>query len=384
MFKVFVSQSDDVDTEDAIDEVLEDIKEQLNDLKPKAGLLYCGIDFDHQLILDEIYKEWPNLHLIGATTDGEFGSHSGFLEDSISFTLFVSDKIEIASGLGLNFNEDVYAPGNAVEGATKKLKQEPALCITNPEAINANGDGVLALLKETLGNKFPIYGGLSADQWRFNKTYQFYNNQVLSNSIPILLFAGALNYSSSAKVGWSPIGDPAIINRSKDNIVFEIDNMTAKEFYTKKIGDIVPSGDIPLAILDENGKHKYLRASIMNFEEDGSLAFLGNVPQGSLVQLCHAQSESLLRGCDDSIKSAIENYPKESQPEVALCFSCAGRHQILGTRTKEETDVIKSHFEEKNISFSGFYTYGEIGSNNTDTETHFHNETFITLLIGEA
>ena len=69
------------------------------------------------------------------------------------------------------------------------------------------------------------------------------------------------------------------------------------------------------------------------------------------------------------------------QPDAALFFSCTARRQILSTRAEEEYQFAKKHLSAE-LPSCGFYTYGEIAPLEQDGSTLFHNETFITLLIG--
>jgi hypothetical protein len=67
--------------------------------------------------------------------------------------------------------------------------------LTVPEGFTASGVLILDGLKQVLGQNVPIIGGLAADHWRFQKTYQFFRSEVLSDAVPILLFSGALLFS---------------------------------------------------------------------------------------------------------------------------------------------------------------------------------------------
>ena len=71
MFFALVAQSDDIDSAGALEEILEQCRDKLGDRTPKAGLLFAGIDLDHEAILAGIDDAWPGLELIGCTTDGE-------------------------------------------------------------------------------------------------------------------------------------------------------------------------------------------------------------------------------------------------------------------------------------------------------------------------
>jgi len=116
MLKVAIGHSDDVDSADAIEAVLEQCQEPLDRLSAQTGLLFASIDQDFQLILDKINEAHPGIELIGCSTDGEFSSALGFREDSIALTLFHSDKCEWKAGVGLDISED---PTASIEKAVK-------------------------------------------------------------------------------------------------------------------------------------------------------------------------------------------------------------------------------------------------------------------------
>jgi hypothetical protein len=67
---------------------------------------------------------------------------------------------------------------------------------------------------------------------------------------------------------------------------------------------------------------------------------------------------------------------------LLLCFACSGRKQLLGSRTGEEGQIARELLGD--LSIAGFYGYGEIAPIQADGTTHFHNETFVALLLGTA
>jgi hypothetical protein len=78
MLKLAVGHSNDPDSQFAVAEVVEQIRTALGGSSPKAGLLFAAIDFDHPLVLDQIVAAFPEIELIGGTTDGEMSSVLGF------------------------------------------------------------------------------------------------------------------------------------------------------------------------------------------------------------------------------------------------------------------------------------------------------------------
>ena len=85
-----------------------------------------------------------------------------------------------------------------------------------------------------------------------------------------------------------------------------------------------------------------------------------------------------------SFQHALDDFPKDSggggKPALALCISCAGRKQILGSRTQEEARIVNELLG--GVPAAGFYGYGEIARLAKDGISHYHNETFTTLLLG--
>ena len=109
MFEVVVGHSNDIDSDDAIAEILEQCIQQLDGQPPQAGILFSAIDFEHPLILDRIQAAFPDMPLIGCSTDGEVSSVLGCEEDSLSLALFCSDTVEIRAGLGRAVSKDAAA-----------------------------------------------------------------------------------------------------------------------------------------------------------------------------------------------------------------------------------------------------------------------------------
>lgn len=136
-------------------------------------------------------------------------------------------------------------------------------------------------------------------------------------------------------------------------------------------------------IKDESGNITRLRASNEAYDPDtGSISFFGEFTEGDKVQITVADRNEILSGTRTSIQLAKERFPEGVKPEAAMFFSCSARKLLLGTRTSEEYDIIKEELGE-DIPVFGFYGYGEIGPSFTaEQHCEFHNETFITVLIG--
>ncbi len=382
MFKSAIGQSEDIDSEYAIQEILEQCGEGLQGQTAGAGILYASIDHEFDVLLEKINDAHPGIELIGCTTDGEVSSVLGFAEDSATLALFASDEVTIKAGVARGISGDLErAVSESVRETRAQSDGEPSLCILNPASLTASAAVVMDAFKRNLGETFPIFGGAAGDQWRFEKTHQFHKDEVLEDAAPYLLFSGPILFGSGVQSGWTPVGEAGRVTGVEHNVLHRIGKQTAVEFFKHYLsGDIGQLGEYPLAVYeDESSDTFYLRAVLLADEEAGSLTFAGDIPISAKVQLTHTTRERVIDASEKSVSQSIAEYGGE-HPEVALCFSCAGRKQVLGTRTSEEYALLKKF--NPDLKVFGFYGYGEIAPIRDNSPVQFHNETFVSLILG--
>ncbi|MEO0351078.1 MAG: FIST N-terminal domain-containing protein [Cyanobacteria bacterium P01_A01_bin.15] len=382
MLKVIVGHSNDPDSAFAIAEVLAQCHHQLADLQPKAALLFAAPDFDHRLILQTIHQHFHDLLLIGGTSDGELSSTLGVQQDSIVLTLFCSDEITFSAAVGRHISENLQdVVYKTVDAAQQALKAEIRLCITTPESLTISAVDLLDSLTSRLGDTVPVIGGTTTDQWQFGQTYQFFGTEVLSDAIPILLLAGDFKFGYGVASGWTPVGKIGTVTKVDGNVLYEVNGEPALDFYKGYLGNSRPSPAYRLAVFAPESDYWYIRTSNGTYSEtDGRIAFFADIPAGSTVQVVRANRDDIIVAADTSLQSALTNY-SGTNPDFALFLSCAGRLQVLGTRADEVYNIVEQRLGQK-PTCCGFYTYGEIAPLFPGKRSHFHNETFITLLLG--
>ncbi|MBC8212792.1 MAG: FIST C-terminal domain-containing protein [Gammaproteobacteria bacterium] len=394
MFKVFVAHSSDLDTKDAAHAILKRLSTQITANTPPvmAGLLFIGANHDAALLLDRINQAFPAIELIGCTTDGEMTSVGGFVEDSVSFTLFCSDTIDICAGVGRETSSHpARSARDAIDQALHSLAGAPVLALTMPDGLSTMSHPMLIEMQSILGPMVPIVGGASADQVLWSKqdykTKQFFRNEVLSDSTPVLLFAGPLLYSLGVQSGWSPLGIKKTVTNENDGEVYALDGMPPLKLYQHYLGDSIVDnramlGTFPLAVHELDSDLFYLRVASKADPETGFMTFSGDVPKGAAVQLTQAIRNQVIQGVNKSVNDARSQYPG-TQPEVALTFSCTGRKMALGSKTYEEIERVMDILGRE-TKVTGFYTFGEIAPLHIPGQSHYHNATFVTLLLGTS
>ncbi|MEM9926176.1 MAG: FIST N-terminal domain-containing protein [Cyanobacteria bacterium P01_D01_bin.50] len=384
MFRVAIGHSIDPDSASAIEEAIGECKQLLDGEVPQAGVLFTAIDFDHGIIVQQIQDAFGEIELIGGTTNGEVSSSMGFQQDSLTLMLFASDEVEIRAGLGREVSKNpITIAQQAVEMAKAKSEAPPQLCLTFPDSLTSNAILILEGLKQSLGEQIPIIGGMAADDYVFSQTYQFFQNEVVSDGVPVLLFCGDLKFSYGVASGWIPIGKRSCVTKVNGNVVYEIDGQRALDFYQYYLGaeKFTANYAIHALAVFEDGDRFYMRAPNGYDIESGSVTFFSDIPEGANVQITDASRENILQASETSLKQALTRFPG-TNPAAALLVSCAARRRILGTLTSEEYQLVKNNLPQT-IPYCGFYAYGEIAPLTTEGKTRFHNKTFVTLLIGE-
>lgn len=385
MFFSVVAHSEDIDEAEALCELIGQCKAELGGRSPQAALMFAGHEMDHAVLLAGICDTWPGIVLIGCTTDGELSSRLGLRLDSVALVLFGSDRIEFTAGIGRGLSEDVAgACSRAVDDATRQATKTPAICLAFPESLTSSGQAVVEALNDKLGGRTPVFGATSGDGYVLKRTFQFFGREVFEDSVPVLLLSGPLVYSAAAASGWEPMGEPGTVTRSENTVVYEIDGQPAAQFYQRFLGTgAIATPEFPLAILDARCGVESLRTPIgPHPTEKGAIIFFSEVREGVTVQISSADRTAILDGCTASIKRAFAGYPHGKTPQAAVVFSCSCRRLLLGTRTREECDVVGSVLGG-GVPTIGFYGYGEIApTGSSGGVSMYHNETFVSLILG--
>ncbi|TAD76265.1 MAG: hypothetical protein EA001_12500 [Oscillatoriales cyanobacterium] len=380
--KTIVGHSEDPSSSLAVSEVITQLQQEVIEERPQAALVLAAIDFDFSIILQALHEAFPNVELVGGTTDGEISSRLGFQRYSLVVMLFCSHTIQISAGIGRGVsNNPEQAAQVAIAQARQKVTQPPKLCLIFPESLGCSGDRILHSLQQVLGPEVTIIGGATGDNSLFKKTYQFYQTEIVNDSVPLLLFSGDLQLGHGVASGVMPISDRGRVTSAISNTVYEIDHKPAADFYRYYLGSSNFVGEHPLAIMEAEGSF-YLRWATSCNETDGSISFAADVPLNSEVCIAEADRSQLLMAIQASVAQAIATYPTP-EPEALLIFSCAGRRHFLGTQVTKEYQLAMSYLA-KIIPCIGFYTYGEIVPPQKGALPLFHNLSFVTLLLGDG
>lgn len=380
---VAIAQSDDVDTDDAIDEIIASVEEQLGGA-PVAGLLFASLLYDHAEMLALLHARWPGIQLIGGSTDGEFTRSLGYREDSIVLVAFASDTLCFRAGVATGLGEDSHATTlAALDALLVDGEQAPSLAFVMPDGLTVNASRMFQAFQERLGDGFTVLGGLSGDHWGFEECFQFCGTTVYEDAVPVLLVWGEVALTTGVASGWMPVGPPMQVTAIDGNDVLEIDGRPAFEVFEEHFGPIVRDafGEYPLAVyVDPESTEYYLRAVFHLDEEKGLVQLRDEIPVGTTVRLSNVDHARIVDGTSQSIARALDACPRT--PDVVLVVSCSARKWMLGEAVVDEFTIIREALDQRDmgdVPFVGFYAFGEIGP--VAGESRFHNETCVSIAL---
>ena len=149
------------------------------------------------------------------------------------------------------------------------------------------------------------------------------------------------------------------------------------ELYKRYLGDHaagLPATGLlfPLSLRTYEGEERIVRTILSINEEDQSMTFAGDLPEGSYIRLMKANLDRLVDGAIGAAKISWPDH--ESPPDLAILVSCVGRKLVLKQRIEEETEGVQDSLGQHTV-MTGFYSYGEISPFKPGAPCALHNQT---------
>jgi len=359
-----------------------------NDLKNKAQfVLVFGTKelLLEKRIYDELRDLYPSAYFIGGTTSGEIYKNIA-VENTLSATAVYMEKSEIRFACAAIENDNCFEA--AAELATKFEDKDLKHVFIISEGINVNGSEIVEGLTKHLPTDVTLSGGLTGDGNHFKETFVIANDYPKKNCIAAIAFYGEnLKFGYGSMGGWSPFGIERVITKSKNNILYELDGKPALDLYKKYLGEFsegLPATGLhfPLTVRSKDYSHTFVRTILGIDEQQNSLIFAGDVPEGHYARLMRANCDDLIDGSLQAAQISLDSIGGKSV-NLAILVSCVGRKLVLNQMVSEEIDAARRILGNETI-FTGFYSYGEISPLNRETICELHNQTMTITLIAEV
>ena len=118
-------------------------------------------------------------------------------------------------------------------------------------------------------------------------------------------------------------------------------------------------------------------------EQQHSLTFAGDVPEGFEARLMRTTDEGLIDSAAAAVAQACGAMPgTRADAALVVSVSCVGRRLVLGERTEEEVESISAG-APPGATHVGFYSYGEIAPGLDGGASELHNQTMTVTVFAE-
>lgn len=332
---------------------------------------------------EEIRQAYPNAHLFGCSTAGEIYGTQIFEECLVITAVFFEHSHVEGLQIDLNSVASSLEAGKVLASSLPKGGLAHVFVLS--DGIKINGSELIRGLAHSLPDGIGITGGLAADGDDYTETLVFWDQLPNKETVAIMgLYGEKLKIGYGSVGGWDPFGPERLITRADGNVLYEMDGRSALELYKKYLGEHarglpVTGLSFPLSIRCRDDDNSVVRTISSVNEDDKSLIFAGDVPEGAYARLMKANFDRLI---DGAITAAENSLQAASAPELAILVSCLGRKQVLKQRTEEEVEGVQEVLGLSTI-LTGFYSYGEICPFSSQDTPTLHNQTMTITTFRE-
>lgn len=332
-----------------------------------------------------LHSRYPSAQIAICTTAGEiFGTH--VMDGSLSVAAIEFSRTSIvAHAVHINDYRNSYEAGKALLQQFRLEGLRAVLILSDGSMVN--GSELVKGMDELGKGHLLITGGLAGDGDAFDYTLVGLNSEAQRGLVAAIGFYGsAIQVKHGTRGGWETFGPERTITQSNGNVLYEVDGKNALSIYKKYLGGEaagLPSSALlfPLSVKLNDNDPPLVRTILSINEQEGSMTFAGDVPQGSKVRFMKANFDKLTAAASSA---AADIFNTQGQaPALALLISCVGRKLILQGRTEEEVEAVDEVFNQQTLLW-GFYSYGEISPFVDGANCQLHNQTMTITTFDEA
>lgn len=327
---------------------------------------------------------YPEAIITGCSTSGEIGGVNVY-DDSIVITGVLFERTNLViEEISLDSADDSLIGGEKLIDKFNTTGLRHIFVLS--DGLNINGSHLVEGMRKNIPEDIAITGGLAGDGPDFNKTFVINTKGQVSDKIVVAIgfYGKDLKVGYGSLGGWDTFGLERIVTKSKNNVLFEIDNKPALELYKSFLGeqakDLPGSGLLfPLSMRISENDAPVVRTILAVDEKEQSLTFAGDIPEGAYVKLMKANTDRLINGAEGAAKVSLDG---DKEPELAILISCVGRKLVLKQLVEEEVEAVQEVVGD-DVMLCGFYSYGEIAPFVQNTKCELHNQTMTITTLAE-
>jgi len=353
---------------------------------PQLVLLFGSTEnMGNAQLIAQVKARFPEAHLFGCSTAGEI-CQTKVLDETVILTAVHFERTHIATGK-VNIDQTSGSLDAGVQLAQSLPEKDLRHVFVLSDGLQVNGSELVKGLTQALPAGVGITGGLSGDGGRFQKTLVVCQGPAVSGAIGILGFYGKhLKIGYGSMGGWDSFGPERLITKSKYNVLYELDGKSALGLYKQYLGEHakgLPGTGLlfPLSLRVQENQTSVVRTILSVNEDEQSMTFAGDVPEGAYVRLMKANFDRLIDGALGAARNSCESLETD-RADLAILISCVGRKMVLKQRIEEEVEGVRSVLGRRPL-LTGFYSYGEISPFTPNAKCELHNQTMTITAFTE-
>jgi hypothetical protein len=329
-------------------------------------------------LYEKLRSIYAKAEIVICSTAGQFMDYN-LINNTIVVTAIEFEKTPIKISRYNLLDEDrLFNLGERVQ--KEIVTDDLSAIIVLSEGTYVNGTELVQELSKATDSKVKIFGGIAGDSVNFQKTLVGVNENPKEGEIAIIGFYGNhMKFGFGCEGGWTDFGPEREVTHSEKNVLYKIGDHFALDLYKDYLGqyaDDLPGSALyfPLSMKENPNASPIVRTILSINEEEKSMTFAGDIPQGALVKLMKGNFDKLIDAAFTAATATIDINESSKSAALVMAVSCVGRKIVLDNRIEEEIEIMKEVYGENAFLF-GFYSYGEISPVVDHKSCELHNQT---------
>lgn len=362
--------------------------ERLDGNRPDFLFLFTSVGHDIPEIIRGIQSHCSDVPLCGCSGSGIITNEGcDELTHSLALMAIQSRRLKFYPFIFPSLQKEPEQAGAAIAKFLKPALASPGesqLLFLFTDGLTVNVNALNRGLETGLEDHLDIVGGSAGNDFQGQKTYQFCNDAVLTDSAAGVLITGDFNYQIGITHGSKPLGHFRTITRAEKNVILEIDNMPALDLLTELIGDERVKDFDHIRYLFELGEHfegqgydeDILNRAIIGVDrERGGIRLAVEIDEGTKVRITRRDMNLVLERTAQMTRKLLGKMEKPDEATY-FYFNCSGRGSYLFGKPEPDIDVLRKELN-RDQPMIGFFTFGEYAP--VQGRNCFHNYTGILV-----
>jgi hypothetical protein len=259
-------------------------------------------------IYQAIRQRFAHADIVLASTSGEI-VHDEVVENTVVATAIQFNQATVQSfSTHIAEHSDSYHAGAFLRNCFTDEGLKILFVISDGTLVNGS-ELVQGLTVTSSDQPLLIAGGLAGDGELFSQTVTGLNAVPSpGNVVAIGLYGDGLHASCASFGGWDEFGPLREVTKSHKNVLYEIDGRNALDLYKEYLGPFkteLPGSALLFPLAVQYNNNPVITRTILSIDEENqSMIFAGNIPEGSKVRLMKANFDRLILASQKAAETA--------------------------------------------------------------------------------